>query len=431
MAAHLERAKVLLLQRRYADAEAEAGLALAERPDDESAHRVMALCLLERERFDEATEHAQQAVALGPDVPAAHYTLAVVWARRNYLDRAEAAVREAIALDPDDADCRVLLGRILLARKRWEEALAAAEQAMALDPEHVEALNVRAEALRGLGRTGVAEEELVSALQVDPDDAWTHANLGWTALENGQRAQAMERFREALRLNPELEWARLGVVETLRAHNPLYRVLLRYFFWVGRLSTGAQWAVILGAYVGYRVVLEVARTHPALGPWLAPVIVAYLVFALGTWLGRPMMNLALRLHPFGRLALSDDERRGANVVGGFLLAAALAAAAYWGLSFRLALPVAIFCLGMVLPLAATFQSATPWPRKGLWVYTGVVALLGIAPWVLAVLNALGVFGPASDDRVLSLMVLAWRGFALASVLSLFAGNILMSISWKR
>ncbi len=243
--------------------------------------------------------------------------------------------------------------------------------------------------------------------------------------------ETVRAIREALRLNPELEWARLGVVETLRAHHPLYRILLRYFFWVGRLSTGAQWAVILGAYVGYRIVLEIARQHPALGPWLAPVIVAYLVFALGTWLGRPMMNLALRLHPFGRLALSDDDRRGANVVGGFLLAATLAGAASWGLSFGWALPVAIFCLGMVLPLAATFQSAIPWPRKGLWVYTGVVALLGVSPWVLGMLDALGVFGPASADRAERLMVGALRAFVLASVLSLFAGNLLMSISWKR
>jgi len=428
----LQRAQLLYNQGRYQQAEQEAGLALAEDPEDPAAHVILSLCLLQLDRYDEAAEHARQAVALRPDAGATHATLARVWIVRNYLDKAHAAIGEALALEPDEPDHHALLGRIELLRRRWEPALAAAEAALALAPEHVDALNLRAEALRMLGRTGAAEEELLSALRVRAEDPWTHNNLGWNCLERGDRKKAMEHFREALRLDPDLESARAGVVETLRAHNVAYRLLMKYFFFMQRLASRAQWMVVLGAYLLYRVVLAVARSHPELQPWLMPVIVAYIVMVLATWLGRPLMNLALRLHPFGRLALSDDERTASNWIGGSLaagIAAGIAALVYSG-PFPL---LAGFFLLMVFPLAATFQAARPWPRKPLAIYTAALALLGIVAVVTDSLAA-GPFGgppdgpPGALDPISQIAVM---GFVLGAVLSTWVGNLLNSVSWKR
>lgn len=433
MTVHFDRALLLFQQGRLEHAEKEIARGFAGDPNHPVGHAVLALCLASREEFEEATSHAQQAVALAPDAPQMHATLARIWSVRCHLDEAEVSAAEALRLDPLEPDYFVLQGRIQFARSQWRQAREAADRALAIDAEHIDALNLRAEALRKLGQTGSAEDQLLAALAVAPDDADTHSSLGWVYLEKGDRAKAMQHFREALRLDAELDSARAGVIETLKASNPAYRLFLKYIFWMQRLGTRGQWAVILGAWLGYQVVSRVAAASPTAAKWLWPLIAGYLVFVVVTWLAEPLANLALRLHPFGRLALSRDERMGSNFIGGFLLVAIVAGIVYLIYPESIAKDVAFVFGLMVLPLGATFQAAVPWPRKPMIVYTAVVGLAGLF-WI--VLNSLPPFSPEDwpVSFVLShalLRLFAFIGFPLGAGLSLFAGNIMMSIRWKR
>jgi protein O-GlcNAc transferase len=54
-----------------------------------------------------------------------------------------------------------------------------------------------------------AEEALLRAIELEPDHAETHYFLGRIYIDSGRPARALERFEESLRLNPELEPARL------------------------------------------------------------------------------------------------------------------------------------------------------------------------------------------------------------------------------
>ncbi len=93
----------------------------------------------------------------------------------------------------------------------------------------------------------------------NPNNPNTHANLGWALLHKGEHEKAMIHFREALRLDPELQWAQQGIVEALKARHFIYRVMLKYFLWMSRLGSRAQWGVILGAYFGHRVFRNIAQ----------------------------------------------------------------------------------------------------------------------------------------------------------------------------
>jgi tetratricopeptide (TPR) repeat protein len=370
---------------------------------------------------------------LAPDGAEAHYALACVWLWRKHLDKAAAAVQEAIGLFPFDPRYHILLGQTEFRRARWQAAREAAEKALEIDPQNVDALNLRAGCLRKQGRGPSARDQLESALRVNPDDPWTHANLGWTHLEKGDRRKAMGYFRESLRLNPELDWAREGVVETLKANNLLYRGLLKYFFWMQRFGRRGQWTVILGAWFLYFIVRRIADAVPASRPWLTPLMVAYVLFVVATWLAVPLANLALRLHPFGRLALSRQERVASNWIGGFLLGAAIALGVYLAGIGDGAAVVAIWAGAMVIPLAATFHAPAPWPRKPLVVYSIAVGAMGVA-WVLSSLlpDSFGLdwSGPLADLTT-SVLRLGGLGFLLGVILSPWAGNILMSIQWKQ
>ena len=387
MTANLERAFLLYDQSRYSLAEAELRLALAENPDDVFAHALRGLCLVHLEQFQAATDTARQAVALGPDVAFAHYALAQVLQERERQDEARAAIQEALRLDASEPDYYSLLAAIELSERRWPAALEAAEQGLQLHSEHVGCANLRAMALVKLGRKAEAGATIESALARDPGNSLTHANQGWTLLEKGDPKRALEHFQEALRLDSGNEWARQGIVAALKARHLLYAIVLRYFLWMSRFSVRTRWGIVVGGYFGSRVLSGLARSNPGVAPYVLPLQILYLVFALMTWLADPLFNLLLRLNRFGRLALSRDQTVAANWVGLCLLLALLALGkglldGFVGPFRALAL---VFGL-LLLPLAGTFKCRAGWPRRAMGFYTGgmaIAGLLGIVLWSLA------------------------------------------------
>jgi tetratricopeptide (TPR) repeat protein len=187
-----------------------------------------------------------------------------------------------------------------------------------------------------------------------PKNALAHANQGWALLHRGEYQQALEHFREALRIDPELEWARAGIVEALKAHHLVYRLMLQFFLWIGRQATVAQWLIIVGFLVGPRILARLARANPALAPYLFPLIALIFAFVLLTWIASPLFSFFLRFNRFGRLALSDEERVASSWIGGcFFLAVAWFAVAMVSSSPRAVLGTGYFGF-LLLPLAVTF-----------------------------------------------------------------------------
>jgi tetratricopeptide (TPR) repeat protein len=293
------------------------------------------------------------------------------------------AISEALRLDSWDANYFALLAAIQLSERQWPAALEAAEHGLQIDSEHVGCTNLRAIALVKLGRKAEAGATIDAALAKNPDNAVTHANQGWTLLQRGEPTRALEHFREALRLDPENEWARHGIIEALKARHFIYAVMLRYMFWMSRLSVRAQWGVILGGYFGSRLLGGLAASYPPLAPWVLPLRILYVVFALLTWTADPLFNLLLRLNRFGRLALAREKIVASNWVGGSLLLALLGLAGCFTIGFNTPFLLAAFVFGfLVLPLAGTFKCSEGWPRKAMAIYTGVMATAGISAVLL-------------------------------------------------
>ena len=375
----IERGLLLYQQSRYEMAETELRQALGAEPDDAYAHALLALCLIERKQPDDATDEAQQAIHLAPDMAFAHYALAKVWYDRDHYDAARTAIEEAIRLDPESADYRFLLGAIHFDERRFEEALRAADEGLAVDAEHAGCTNLRVMALVKRGRTREAVDVTEAALARDPENSSTHANRGWTLLEQGKANEALGHFRESLRLDPENEWAREGIVEALKARNPIYAVMLRYFLWMSKLSRQAQWGVIIGGYFANRVLTQAARADPDLAPWLLPFRVLYVAFVLLTWTAQPLFNLLLRLNRFGRLALSREQIVESNWIGSVMLLAllSLGACGVWGFDTPFLISAMVFGF-LIIPVAGTLQTSPGRSRVRMWIYTGVLGTLGLA-----------------------------------------------------
>ena len=398
MSAHIDRARMLYHQARFELAEQELRKALLEQPQDSHAHSILGLCLMRQDKLPEAQREVDQAIVSAPDDPFPHYCRALVLDHRNRYEEAEQSAREALRLDPADADYYAKLAVTLFNQKKWGVALEVAERGLHFDGEHPGCSNLRSMALTRLGRQEDAIATVDEALARDPDDEMAHTNKGWALLHAGQPKEALVHFREALRLDPNFEYARQGTIEALKARNPIYRWMLVYFLWMARLDSRVQWGIILGGYFGFRFLRRIARTNPDLEPWINPILIIYLVFALLSWFAYPLFNLLLRLNKFGKHALSRDQRTASNWLGICILVSMIGIAVSQLTSFNEGFFVSLVALGLAMPLVTIYVCDEGWPRQMMALYTSVMALVGVISIILIVLGndlgftVLGLFG---------------------------------------
>ena len=403
----IERGRLLYQQSRYDLAETELRQALSQDPGHAYGHALLALTLLQRKQLKQATQEAQEAIHLVPDYAFAHYALAKVWYNRHHYDVSRTAIDEAIRLDPENADYRFLLGAIHYDEKRWKEALQSAEEGLQLDAENASCANLRAMALVKLRRGVEAGNTIGAALARDPENAATHANQGWALLHEGKSAEALPYFKEALRLNPNSEWARKGIVEALKARNPVYAPILRGVLWMSTLSPRARFGVYAAGYLVSRI---------------TGLMILWLVFILLTWITGPFFNLLLRLDPFGRLALSREQIVESNWIGAVLLLAAFSEVIYLVARQDHAQVAALVFVLLLFPIAGVFRTPLGWTRTVMTVYSGLTALLGLTSVFFVS------FGPdfTSDPLVVLFLV-----FVMLAILSALIANALIARGVKQ
>ena len=312
---------MLLSQGRPELAEKELRQALVSQPNDSNCHALLAICLLERKQYTDATDEAAQAIHLAPDNSFSHYVMAEVMYHRNRYEESRQAVDVAIGLDPYDPDYFALAAAIDLEQKNWKAALKSAKQGLEVQPDHVRCINLRAMALTKLGRTDEAKHSIDVALLNAPEDSYTHANQGWTLLNQSKPTDAMNHFKEALRLDPNSEFARAGIVEAMKARNIIYRWLLQGFLLLSRYSGRVQLLIILGLLFGQRALVMLTDSFPILQPLTPFIIIAYIGLIWLSWCGTMLFNLVLRFDNFDRLVLSAKERMQSNIVAVYLLVA--------------------------------------------------------------------------------------------------------------
>jgi tetratricopeptide (TPR) repeat protein len=380
----LERGLLLLQQKRHDLAERELRQALAAEPDNATAHSLLGLALAGQEKLPDALEEARLGVHLAPDAAYSHYIHGHVLLNMGKTDEAESAAKEAIQLDPMDPDYYQLLGSTLIQKELWEDAIEAATKGLTVDAEHVGCLNLRALALMRLGRKQEAAHSTAGALAQDPESSLAHANMGWAMLEKSQPRKALDHFRQALQINPHFDWARTGMIEAMKARNPLYRLMLMYFLWSSRLSTKARWGLIIGLLIAVRFFGSVEKgTSGPLRALCVVILGLYVAFVFLTWVASPLFNLTLRLSRFGRLLLSPMEIWGANLVGLCLIIALASTAIYFLLDQPRWIIAAAGAVAMMMPVSATFECDSSRKRGILGIYTVCLAVLGLASLCLS------------------------------------------------
>lgn len=315
MSSSIERAQHLRERHRHEEAVALLHLHLADEPDDAQAYVELAFNHLEMPgKRSLAVDYILKAIGILPDIGQLH----ALHARTlNQLDRhkeALAAAERAISLDPENEFCWISKGESLLGLSEWKAAETALDQALRIDPDDATASNLRSIALRKQNRLHESNDETQRRLARDPENPVSLANAGWTALQSGKIEQAETLFRDALRIDPECEYARDGLKESFRARSAFYRLFLRWVFFMQRFNEKNQMFIMIGILIGFRFLRKAVQAiNPALLP---PLFVLFYLFIFGTWLSSGIANLMILRDKSARLSLDKSEKIDGIVVGG-------------------------------------------------------------------------------------------------------------------
>jgi tetratricopeptide (TPR) repeat protein len=365
-----ERGRVLYAQSRYQQALSEFQQVLAQDPGHLDALLYQALSLLELGRHADALEAANSMIRQQPDNGYALHLKAKILIQLDRDAEAETLVHEALSHEPEEAMFWGTLALLAFDRRAFDAALGFADCGLALDPTNSVCLNVRTLSLTKLGRPDEAARSIEETLAEDPDDAFSHASAGWAYLEAGRHQQARYHFGEALRLSPDNDWAKAGMLQALKAKNGVYRLFLTYYFWMANHQKNGQWAFLIGFYVLFRLLRGLAAQYPI----FYVVVVPLFLFAISTWIMEPLFNLLLSFDPQGRYALSQRQRRGSIWV-----MACLGGAIGFGLLALVwpgSLLLAIFSFLMMLPVSGLFGMEQPRNIRIMTIYTAVMGAAG-------------------------------------------------------
>lgn len=378
----LQRVELLISQGRTEDANQQIRSFLEDDPTSEYGRYLLAFILYFQGKSKESEKiviHLQQE---DPENPAYLALLAEINLREEELDLAEEKGKMLLQMSPYQVQFHNLMSRIKFAQRYYDTALKYANSALEIDPENLEALNQKTLLAGMLGDKQSAKNTILEALEKNPEDPYTIANHANQLLKEGNVKESLERFKEALSLNPNNTLARYGMQEAMKSKFFLYKLFYKYFDMMGRLTANGSWGFVIGTYVLYRVLNYVSRTNEVLSPFVTPLMYLLLAFFVLSWIINPLMNLYLMTNSYGRLLLDQDDKKMAQYTGASLLIALVGFGLYFTLGGYTNLMAGIFFVGMMIPLGSFLAPYDEDKKKKLTLFTIGILLIGVLGIVL-------------------------------------------------
>ncbi len=165
---------------------------------------------------EQAFELAQKVLGRGDSDAGAHFLIGYAYSRKGQFDKAILELEIARDLFPNNAEINAGLGWILNAAGKPEEAINVLKNAMRFIPIPPGwYLSRLGDAYRLTGRYEKAVHEFKKAIQLQPNDMFSHLNLALCYIKLEREADAHAEAAEVLRINPKFS------AESYAKHIPL------------------------------------------------------------------------------------------------------------------------------------------------------------------------------------------------------------------
>lgn len=179
---------------------------------DEAQHDI------DTNQFEAAVTPLQKFLTEKPDVAFAHFQLAYTYTALQRPDEARSEYQRTIDLDPKMSEAYLNLG-ILLSGREPAAAVAALRKAVELLPGQSRPRILLGMAQERSGDLAGAADSLEGAVRLDPRDAEAVLHLASLYLNLKRPADAEQKFRDALAVQPNSAPAALGLAQCLDAQN--------------------------------------------------------------------------------------------------------------------------------------------------------------------------------------------------------------------
>lgn len=411
----ISKGSILIDQGRYKDAEKIFKDGLSQNPSDGMLLYYLALAQYHLED-KQALQTINEAIKQRSDEPFFYNLKSLILLNQNKPKLALEVVEESLRLDPEYAHTLATKACVFLNMENWKEAERFAKDALALDADNNFAANILANSLSMQNKLDESTQLVSDMLAKDPDDSVSHSSTGWVYLRRKDYAKAQIHFRESLRLDPNFEPARTGMLETLRAKSAFYRLYLQYSFFLQRQNPNVRIAIFIGIYFFYRFVIKSLQglLHGPFAALAAVAIVVLIALIFGTWVTQGIANLIILFDQYARYSLKRTEKLEAVFVGGFFLGGIL----LFLLSALLKTPflaIAGMAMGLsAIPFSITFTNGHQWGRifyggiAGFIILSGLTAAIGV-----------GLYGKEAPMAIKTIFGIAVILFILSSWLGAF------------
>jgi tetratricopeptide (TPR) repeat protein len=174
---------------------------LLKATSEERAVYLLGRLYYEQGRLDDAEGMFKEVLRRNPDNYSSHLHLGWLYFSRNDKRRALEQYRRAVELNPGDPLAALSLAALLEEMDRYEEAISRYRDGLALPgippSEKRKAYNSLSRLLVERGRLGEAVSVVERGLAEFPDAGGLHYQWGEVLLQQGRKAEAIERFKRA------------------------------------------------------------------------------------------------------------------------------------------------------------------------------------------------------------------------------------------
>ena len=275
-AALVRLAEVYLELGRLDEADTTFKSALALSPGSPSAMAGLGRLALEKQEYGDAVMYFQAALRAAPEANRLHYSLAMAYrglgdmgnARRQLAFRGTVGVRppdpvvDQLQLLTEGERVHLVRGRLAFASGRFQEAADEFGAAVEADPNSVRALVNLGTSLAQLGDLDGAVERFEQALAIDPRQTTTHFNLGSIFVSRKQPAEAIPHLEAVVEDTPYDAEAQLLLARAQAATGDDF-ASLEHFRKAAEFDPASEGAVLGGAAALVRL-HQYARARPVL-----------------------------------------------------------------------------------------------------------------------------------------------------------------------
>jgi tetratricopeptide (TPR) repeat protein len=196
---------------RYSDARAPLEKALTANPNDNNAELFLARCLIRLEHQSDAAEHLQKLSRREPDNQEVWYLLGKV-----YMRLSEQSLAKMNAIDPNSVLAHEMSGEIMASMKNYDGAVVEFKKAVELAPQLAGTHYELGNAYWNLGDWDAASAQFQLELSNDPHNCMARWKLGNILLEQNARPdEALADTDEAMSTCPTLTQARVDHARAL------------------------------------------------------------------------------------------------------------------------------------------------------------------------------------------------------------------------